>query len=123
MPEYDLFGDTYGKFCALVWLFIIFRAHHKSEFPLKFRGFDVLITYTKWRMYMVLGVPFVLMGIPVFFFGMDYGELMSARDYPLTFLIFWSSVILIPTSCMIATVAQILANNREKPKRKIGDFR
>ena len=119
MPEYFWTGDIWGKVCVIAWMYLIWHSHRKGRFPLKLRGFDTIyLVYTGWRMWLLLGVPFVLMGIPVFVYGMDYGEMMSLRDQPITFLIFWSSVILIPTSLIIATIAQIMADRSEKPKRK-----
>lgn len=118
MPEYNWLGDLFGKFCVFVWLYIMWDGYRKGGFSLKFRGFDELLFYTGWRMYTVLGVPLVLTGIPVFIYGMDYSMMMQLRDQPITFLIFWSSVILIPTSWIVATIAQIIANRNEKPKRK-----
>lgn len=121
MPEYDLLGEVWARVCVLLWAYVLWRAHRKREFPLKFRGFNVLLVYTKWRMYAVLGIPLILMGIPVFIWGMDYGEMMSARDQLSTFLIFWSSVILIPATWLIATIAQIVANDGEKPKHNLNE--
>lgn len=112
MSEHYLLGEIWSRVCVLAWVYILWCAHRKGEFPLKFRGSkNILLIYTRWRMYAVLGVPFILMGIPVFFWGMDYGEIMSARNQPLTFLIFWASVILIPTTWIIATIAQIIDNH------------
>jgi len=101
-------------------IYIGWKVHKRGQLPVKIRGSQSpSFIYTGWRMYAVLGVTFLIIGLPVLIFGSQLFNIFDYSIHPLAFLWFWSSFLTLPLSWLIIGLAQMLHKRHRKRKPHI----
>lgn len=116
----NLIFEVFIRLIALSWLYIFWRAHQNKGLPTKVRGSKTTaIVYTGWRLYFLFAVILIFGVIPVFVFGTDFlSFFMPNIPNPLASFTFIIAVVVMPIAMVIATIAQVIVDRNEKPKRK-----
>lgn len=124
MPDYgyDSVMDIWGRVFASVWIIYFLICVRRGWFDLRFRGFDTLLTYTEWRVAMLLGGIVVFQAIPLLILGERFSEMFQARDTFLSMGLFLVNIIGIPLAIIIATVAQIRENRQKRKSKPKNDY-